>query len=314
MSEVAEAAPAAGPAQEPNHGARLLTMWVLLSAICDPLFWFLAGPHIPPGRMSSSAATQQTDFNVLAMLAIPVVIGVLLYFGYALTYWRAKDGDDSDGPPIHGNTKIQVTWISVTTALVLFLATFGTVELWTQQGAGAGQGPAPIWKPDSSNILEVQVIGQQWAWTFRYPQFGGFETTDLVLPEGQPIQFDVTSLDVIHSFWAYQLGVKADANPGVNNVAYTTANHTGQVTVRCSELCGLWHGAMYDYGKVVSPDAFQSWAQQSEVQLASITKMLPPFSLTYDPTNVPVLSKVLIQLGLTGAGGGYYNANDLEQP
>jgi cytochrome c oxidase subunit 2 len=302
------------PDQEPNHGARLLTMWLLLSAICDPLFWFLAGPHIPPGRMSSSAATQQTDFNVLAMLAIPVVVGVLLYFGYVLTYWRAKDGDETDGPPIHGNTKIQVTWISVTTALVLFLAAFGTVELWTQQGAGAGEGPAPIWKPDSSNILEVQVIGQQWAWTFRYPQFGGFETTDLVLPEGQPIQFDVTSLDVIHSFWAYQLGVKADANPGVNNVAYTTAKQLGQVTVRCSELCGLWHGAMYDYGKVVTATAFQSWAQSSEVQLASITKMLPPFALTYDPTNVPVLNEVLIKLGLTSAGGGYYNSNDLEQP
>jgi cytochrome c oxidase subunit II len=305
---------AAAPELEPNHGARLLTMWLLLSAICDPLFWFLAGPHIPPGRMSSSAATQQTDFNVLAMLAIPVVIGVLVYFGYALTYWRAKDDDDTDGPPIHGNMKIQVTWMSVTSALVLFLAVFGSVELVTQQGAGAGQGPAPIWKPDSSNVLEVQVIGQQWAWTFRYPQFGGFETTDLVLPEGQPIQFDVTSLDVIHSFWAYQLGVKADANPGVNNVAYTTAKQLGQVTVRCSELCGLWHGAMYDYGKVVTAGAFQSWAQQSEVQLASITKMLPPFALTYDPTNVPVLNEVLLKLGLTGAGGGYYNSNDLEQP
>jgi cytochrome c oxidase subunit 2 len=314
MSEVAEAAPAAGPEQEPNHGARLLTMWLLLTAICDPLFWFLAGPHIPPGRMSSSAATQQTDFNILALIAIPVVIGVLVYFGYALTYWRAKDGDETDGPPIHGNAKIQITWMAVTSTIVLFLAAFGTVELWTQQGAGAGQGPQPIWKPDSSNILQVQVIGQQWAWTFRYPQFGGFETTALVLPEGRPIQFDVTSLDVIHSFWAYQLGIKADANPGVNNVAYTTAKQLGQVTVRCSELCGLWHGAMYTYGKVVTASQFQTWAQNSEVQLASITKMLPPFALTYDPTNVPVLSQVLIKLGLTGAGGGYYNSNDLEQP
>src|ERR1700677_2936746 len=87
------------PDQEPNHGARLLSMWLLLSASCDPLFWFLAGPHIPPGRMSSSAATQQTDFNILALIAIPVVIGVLLYFGYALTYWRGEDGGGTDGPP-----------------------------------------------------------------------------------------------------------------------------------------------------------------------------------------------------------------------
>jgi len=76
------------------------------------------------------------------------------------------------------------------------------------------------------------VIGQQWRWTYRYPQFGGFETTDLVLPVGQNVQFNVTSLDVIHSFSAYQLGVKADANPGVNNVAYTHTLHTGAVMVR----------------------------------------------------------------------------------
>ena len=311
-----EEAPApAGTSAEPRHGLRLLVIWIVLSAICCPLFYIVGGPHMPPGDMSTSAANQQADFNILAVIAIPVVLGVLLYFGYALTFWRAKEDDDEeDGPPIHGNTKIQVTWISVTAAIVLFLAVFGTTELWTQQGAGAGEGPQPIWKPNSSNILQVQVIGQQWAWTFRYPQFGGFETTNLVLPQNQPVEFDVTSLDVIHSFWAYQLGVKADANPGVNNVAYTTAKTLGEVTIRCSELCGLWHGAMYDYGKVVTPANFEAWANQTRTQLASVTAMLPPFSLTYDPTNIATLGKVLTQLGLTGAGGGYYNPNDIEQP
>jgi cytochrome c oxidase subunit II len=313
MSDEAAGAgePAAG---EPRHGARLLTLWILISVVCDPLFWFLAGPHMPPGDMSTSAANQQFDLNVLAMFAIPVVLGVLLYIGYALTFWRAKEDDEEDGPPIHGNTKIQLTWITVTSLIVLFLAVFGTTQLVTQQGAGAGEGPQPIWKPNSSNILQIQVIGQQWAWTFRYPQFGGFETTQLELPENRPVQFDITSLDVIHGFWAYQLGVKADANPGVNNVAYTTAKQLGEVVVRCSELCGLWHGAMYDYGKVVTAAQFETWAHQTQTQLASVTKMLPPFALTYDPTNIATLGKVLTQLGLTGAGGGYYNGNDLEQP
>jgi cytochrome c oxidase subunit II len=309
MSEEATAGPA-----EPRHGARLLTLWILISAICDPLFWFLAGPHMPPGDMSTSAANQQSDLNVLSMFAIPVVLGVLLYIGYALTFWRAKEDDEEDGPPIHGNTKIQLTWITVTSVIVLFLAVFGTTELVTQQGAGAGEGPQPIWKPNSSSILQVQVIGQQWVWTFRYPQFGGFETTQLELPENQPVEFDITSLDVIHSFWAYQLGVKADANPGVNNVAYTTAKQLGEVVVRCSELCGLWHGAMYDYGKVVTPAQFETWAHQTRTQLASVTALLPPFALTYDPTNIATLGTVLTKLGLTGAGGGYYNGNDLEQP
>ena len=78
-------------------------------------------------------------------------------------------------------------------------------------------------------MLQVQVIGQQWVWTYRYPQFGGMESSELMLPVGMPVTFHVTSLDVIHSFWAYQLGVKADANPGVDNVAYMTPKATGRL-------------------------------------------------------------------------------------
>jgi cytochrome c oxidase subunit 2 len=157
------------------------------------------------------------------------------------------------------------------------------------------------------------VIGQQWAWTFRYPQFGGFETTQLALPVNQPVQFNVTSLDVIHSFWAYTLGVKADANPGVNNVAYTTPTTTGDFQVRCSELCGIWHGAMYVTGEVLTDSNFMAWTRTQSTQLASVTKLLPPYALTYDPTNIN-LGKVNAALGLTGAGGGFYNPADPEQP
>ncbi len=88
--------------------------------------------------------------------------------------------------------------------------------------------------------------------TYRYPTFGGFETNQLVLPIDTTVAFHVTSLDVIHSFWAYQLGVKADANPDYNNVAFTTTQQLGSFTVRCAELCGLWHGAMYNEGEVVT--------------------------------------------------------------
>ena len=314
MATDASSSPTAATGSEPRHGLRLLILWVVASAIGCPLVYFVLGPHVPPGAMSSSAANQQFDFTVLATIATPVMLGVFIYFGYALTFWRAKDGDETDGPPIHGNTRIQLTWILLTSAIVLALAVFGTVELVTVQGAGAGEGPQPIWKPNTSSILEVQVIAQQWAFTYRYPQFGGFETRQLELPVGQPVQFDVTSLDVIHSFWAYQLGVKADANPGVNNIAYTTPEHTGTFVVRCSELCGLWHGAMYNFGKVVSASAFQAWAHQTETQLAALTATLPPYSLTYDPTEIATLGPVLVKLGLVGAGGGYYNPADPEQP
>jgi cytochrome c oxidase subunit 2 len=199
---------------------------------------------------------------------------------------------------------------------VLALAAFGTYELAAPgfAGAGAGEGPSPIWRPDGGTPLQIQVIGQQWRFTYRYPQFGGFETTQLMLPVNRPVQFNVTSLDVIHSFWAYQLGVKADANPGVNNVAFTTATHTGVVTVRCDELCGLWHGAMVNFGHVVTDSAFQSWATSTEAKLTPVTAMLPAYSTVYDPTVIPQINKAMAKAGIAGANGYYYPPNDPAQP
>ena len=215
----------------------MFVIWFVLALAACLIIWFVWYPHLPPGRMSDAAKHQQFDIAVLAVSGAPVVIAVLLYFIYSIVVWRARPGDDGDGPPIYGNTKVQATWIIGTSAIVLWLAVFGTVELIGPAGAGAGEGPSPIWTlagkqsttwtPGTGDMLQVQVIGQQWTWTYRYPQFGGMESTQLFLPIDTPVTFHVTSLDVIHSFWAYQLGVKADANPGVDNVAYVTPKADG---------------------------------------------------------------------------------------
>jgi cytochrome c oxidase subunit 2 len=306
-------APPAAAEQGPNHGLRIFIPWLVLSVVADVLIWVVWGPHLPPGAMSSSAANQQFDIKVMSVMAAPVMLFVLIYFGYALIVWRHREGDDEDGPPLHGNTRIQATWITLTSVIVLSLFVFGTVELVTVQGAGAGEGASPIWRPGGAP-LQVQVIAQQWRFTYRYPQYGGFETTDLVLPVGQYVEFHVTSIDVIHSFWAYQLGVKADANPGVDNVAYTKINSSGKITIRCAELCGLWHGAMFDYGTALPASGFQTWASGAETHLAAVTKMLPPYALTYDPTVVAQMSKAMVAGGFTGGAGLYYPPTDPEQP
>ena len=146
-------------------------------------------PHLPPGRMSDQAQGQQFDIAVMAVLAAPVLLFVWVYFAYALIVWRHRPGDDEDGPPIHGNTRVQATWITATAVIVLGLFVFGTVELIVPAGAGAGEGPSPTWTPNTNNTLQVQVIGQQWAFTYRFPQFGGMETTQLLLPGGAgPVQ------------------------------------------------------------------------------------------------------------------------------
>ena len=270
-------------------------MLSIIGCLLVALVW---GPHMPPGRASATAASQSVDFTVLATIATPVVLGVLLYFGWALTFWRKSQGRDRRHAAARQH-RIQATWIVGTAAIVLALAVYGTVELIVPAGAGAGQGPQPIfknglaattvsdtsWAPNSKNILQVQVIGQQWAWTYRYPQFGGFETTQLALPVNQPVEFNVTSLDVIHSFWAYTLGVKADANPGVNNIAYTTPTTTGDFQVRCAELCGIWHGAMFDTGEVLRSRTSGVDEDRSR-EAGELTKLLPPYALTYDPTTL----------------------------
>jgi cytochrome c oxidase subunit 2 len=307
-------AASAGGHREPSHGLRIALIWLPIALAADLLIWFVWGPHLPPGDMSTSASSQQFDITVMAVMAAPVMAFVLVYAGYALVVWRHREGDEEDGPPIHGNTRVSATWIAVTSALVLGLFVFGTVELAVPAGAGAGEGNTPIWTPGGRTPLQVQVVAQQWRFTYRYPQFGGFESTALMLPVGENVQFNVTSLDVIHSFWAYQLGVKADANPGVNNVAFTKPTHTGAVTVRCAELCGLWHADMTTAGQVVSVTAFRAWAASTRKQLVPLTRNLPPFSLTYDPNSVAQLGKAFRKAGLSGAGGGYYGPQYPVQP
>jgi len=315
------------PAAEPRHGLRLLVPWLVISLAVDLIIWFVWKPHLPPGDLSSSAQHQQFDIAVLAVSGAPVLIGVVGYFIYAIVVWRARPGDDSDGAPIHGNTKVQATWIIGTSAIVLWLAVFGTVELIGPAGAGAGEGPSPIWQlagkqtavwtPGAGDMLQVQVIGQQWAWTYRYPQFGGMESSQLYLPVDTPVEFHVTSLDVIHEFWAYQLGVKADANPGVDNVAYTEPKAMGSVTVRCNELCGIWHGAMFNYGEVTTQYAFEAWATGVQAKEAAngVLAALPAYALTYDPTVIPQLGENLVKVdSITGAAGYYYPPTDPVQP
>jgi cytochrome c oxidase subunit 2 len=280
------------------HWRRLLVMWLVLTAIAEPLLYLVLGPHLPPGDMTDAAQGDQFDATVLTMIAVPVVIAVLEYYIYALVMWRHRRGEEMvDGPALHGHLGVQAGWIAITSAIVFGAFIFGTYELIVPAGAGGGEGPSPIWVPASKDILPVQVIGQQWSWTYRYPTFGGMETTQLVLPDNTAIAFHVTSLDVIHDFWAYQLGVKADANPQIDNVAFATTRQLGSITVRCDELCGIWHGAMFNYGRVVSQRAFEQWGTSTEHRLAALTKTLPKFAWTYVPS-------------ANGAAGSYYPSED----
>jgi cytochrome c oxidase subunit 2 len=268
---------------EPRHFRRVLIFWLALSVVATPIAVFVAGPGLSPGKASGEASSQVTDNTVLLGIATPIAALVVVYFAYALIVFRHRDTEPDEGVAIRGDNRIQVTWIVATSVIVLFAATYGTARLFAGTGSGGGQGSSPIAKP-SGDQLQVQVIGQQWDWTYRFPSFGGVETSSLELPVDQDVELHVTSLDVIHSFWARQLGVKADANPGVDNIAYVRPTKVQSFDIRCAELCGLFHGHMFQTGQVVSDTGFRAWIKRQQRLFAPATRKLNPYGPEYLPT------------------------------
>lgn len=272
-------------ARPSGDGRRVIVAWIVLSLIASPLVAIFLGPILPPGNESTQASGQVVDNTVLTAVVTPLICLLVVFFVYSLTKFHARTPAEAleDGPPLRHHNGIQLTWIIATTAVVLFFAGFGTYQLLID-GAGGGQGPSPVAVPSGVNhMLQVQVIGQQWNWSYRYPGYGGLETEHLVLPEHTYVQLNVTSLDVIHSFWAYKLGVKADANPGVNNVAYVQTKGPLTFGVRCAELCGLWHGYMFQTAHIVPQSQFASWIKQQQKLDKTVDFYLPKYAPFYYP-------------------------------
>ena len=267
---------------EVNHARRFGITWLVCTLIGVPLVYFVIGPHMAFGHSSSGAEDQTEALRVLAATATPFVILVMLFLLYAVLNFRQPAGEALEGPAERDNSKIQVTWIVVTSIVVFFIAVYGSVSLISKYGGGSGSGAAPLNRP--SNVsLKLQVIGQQWQFTYRWPEYGGVETKTVELPVDRMIEFNVTSLDVIHSWTVKNLGIKADANPQINNIAFTEPKKIEPFEVRCTELCGIWHGAMFSYGRVVSDAEFEQWIHAQQLKYAAITPHLPPYKLTYQP-------------------------------
>jgi cytochrome c oxidase subunit II len=265
-----------------SDGRKVIVAWIVLSVIATPLVALVLGPNLPPGNGSVQASEQVIDNTWITAILTPVICLLVVFFAYVLVVHRAQRGEELvDGPPLRNDATVQSVWLALSAVTVLFLAAFGTYQL-LQNGSGGGQGPSPIAIPGGHKV-PVQVIAQQWQFTYRYPTYGGLETPTLVLPADTYVELHVTSLDAIHSFWAYELGVKADANPGIDNVAYVKTKGPRTFHVRCAELCGLWHGYMFDTGRVVPMAQFTSWIKSQQRAFAPVAKYLPPYSKTYFP-------------------------------
>lgn len=264
---------------------RFIVIWAVLALIATPLAVIYLSSDQPPGVDTDDATGQVVDNDVLTGFAVPFFLLFVTFLAYALIRFRQRDPGAGDGPRVFGNRTLQNFWIGKSCLVVIALFVYGTVRILQPAAAGSGQGPSPLspLKASGGTSLPVQVIGQQWQFTYRYPTYQGLETPHLVIPVNRTVVFHVTSLDVTHSFWAYQLGVKADANPGVDNIAYVKATRTGNFDIRCAELCGIWHGYMFDTGRVVSASDFDSWIEKQRRVFEPVMRYLPHYSKTYLP-------------------------------
>ncbi len=155
---------------------------------------------------------------------------VMVMLGYALWRWRARPGDESDGAPIHGNTRLEIAWTVIPTVIVLF----GAIYSWITLSDIEAHDP---------NRMVVDVYSQQYEWHFEYPEQGA-TSRELHVPVDRQIEFRMHALDVIHSFWVPEWRIKKDNVPGITTRAYITPTKTGDFTLVCTELCGFGHSTM----------------------------------------------------------------------
>ena len=199
---------------------------------------------------SESMKAIEDTMSLLTYAAAPVAGLVIAVVIYSIFGWRQSKGagPSEESPAIRTNGPVTTLWVLVSSLLCVFLLIWGLGEMTSLAPRNNGLQP-----------LVIDVVGNQWAWDFKYPDSGNIESHELVMPKDQPIIFHVSSLDVIHSFWIVQLGVKIDANPFRTTLAHVTPTTLGRFNVRCAELCGLYHAHMQTNAVVVSQDDFKKW-------------------------------------------------------
>ena len=255
---------------------QMLVIGVIATAILIPVAliipWF-------PTDASKQASNTRTLYDVLLIATVPIFVLVETVVLYSVWKFRMKPGEElKDGPPIHGNTRLEVVWTAVPAVLLIAMCTYAYVTLRQNEASKKGE-------------MTINVTERQFAFEFSYP-INGSETNQIVSPDlylanNQPVVFKIRSVDVIHSFFVPEFSEKLDAVPGITTTLRVTPTRIGTYPVECTELCGPGHSLMRTAAHVVSPAQFQTW-------LRSQKPNGPP------PIGVPPPSAA--QVGVPGSG------------
>lgn len=229
--------------------AATLVGTVVISAVMLPINW--------NGQGASTAAPEIDQLlDVMIVLSAFVFSLVMVMLGYALWKFKAKPGDESDGEPIHGNTRLEIAWTVIPTIIVLF-------------GGGYSWAVLNNIEDPAKDPITVDVFSQQFAWSFGYPgKENAYSEGELHVPLDRQVHFKMHALDVIHSFWVPEWRIKKDNVPGITTTAIVTPDKPGTYQLVCTELCGFGHTTMRATVVVEPPAKFREW-------IASLDEEIP---------------------------------------
>jgi cytochrome c oxidase subunit II len=227
---------------------QMFVAWVIGVAIMLPIAlvipWF-------PAKGSIQSGNVQTLYTVLLIATVPIFVLVMTVVLYSVWHYRMRPGDEErDGPPIHGNTRLEVVWTVLPAVLILGLVTYAYTVLHKNEKKRAGE-------------MVVNVTARQFTFQFSYPGLDGktIVSPQLYLPSNRPVVFKLRSLDVVHSFFVPEFSEKIDAVPGIVTTLRVTPRRIGTYPAECTELCGAGHSLMREAVHVVTPSTFNTWAR-----------------------------------------------------
>jgi cytochrome c oxidase subunit II len=242
-----------------------------------------------PADGSTQAHNIHTLYDVLLIVSVPIFVLVETVVLYSVWKFRMKPGEEEkDGPPIHGNTRLEVVWTAIPAILLVSLCGYAYTVLRSNEKTHPG-------------AMVVNVTERQFAFQFAYPQPGGKEilSSDLYLPKGEPVLFHLRSVDVIHSFFVPEFSVKLDAVPGITTTVRVTPTRLGIYPAECTELCGAGHSLMRAPVHVLTGAAFKSWLGSQKPNGPPPIGAPPPAALNSGEPGYASGSS-----GSSGSGGG----------
>jgi len=268
--------------------------------------WYGQNHGLLPIAASNEAAQVDGLFNTMMTISTGlflIVQGVLIV---SIIRFRRSKGDNTDGPPIHGNVPLEILWTAIPAVIVVWISIY-SFEVYNEMGGFdpmASQDPlvaeasanapmrgsaiaATLSEPQPAahshhialgvgaspqNVgrsadVNINVTGLQFAWIFNYAE-SGITSGELHIPAGKEVQLNISATDVLHALWLPELRLKQDAIPGRPTEIRFTATRLGEYPIRCAELCGAYHGAMNSRLFVQTPEEYQSWIQ-SQQEVAS---------------------------------------------